>query len=1600
MAGLRAGLFSLAAVLGLTGSSVWAADVVISEFMAVNQETIADEDGDFSDWLELANVGVGSVNLDGWYLTDNASSLRKWACPGVTLGAGEYLLIFASGKDRTDPAGELHTNFRLAASGEYLAVIMPDGITVAHEFEPEYPQQYEDFSYGFARKVSRLITEGAATRTWVPTNGTAGLSWTVPGFNDALWDTGPTGVGYDVDGGGGAPPGEAENVAPGGIAIQSSECFSCPAQIAIDGDYGNFTHTCSDDPGAWWQLDLQGTFFIDTIVLHNRMSCCGSRLRDITVSILDEEGTTTVFESELLNPENAGYSYPNGPPQITIDLVTLTGGTVSGGVVRVERAPDSDLSGTGGQGNTDEPNVLSLGEVEVFASAVPPGYGSLIGTDVEAVMHGVNASAYIRIPFEVADPGVFESLMLRMKYDDGYVAYLNGTEVARRNAPGTPAWSSAATAERTDADAFHFEDVSLSGFIEVLEPGLNVLAVHGLNLTLDDGDFLIVPELIAVWAFQEEVRYFRTPTPGTVNDSSSAVGFVEDTTFSRDRGFYTAPFSLEIATETDGAQIRYTLDGTAPSESHGFLYDGPLWITGTTVVRAIAYTSGLEPTNVDTQTYIFLDDVVRQDYQATLDAGFPSSWGDTSPDYGMDPDVIGQEGQDRYNGRYATTIKDDLLSLPTMSIAMNIDEMLGPNGIYTNSTNRGLAWERACSVELFYPHGGADFQADAGVRIQGGAFRSHSLTKKHSLRLLFKKAYGVSKLRYPLFGPGAPDRFDTITLRAGANDGYAWSAARLTEQYTRDEFGRSLQIASGNAGSHGLFVHLYINGVYWGLYNPVERPDETFGATYYGGEEEDWDALSHGGVTNGDANAFEAMVLQTAAAQSSLAEYMKLQGCNPDGTHNPAYPHLLDVPQYVDYLVVNVWGGNWDWPWKNWWANRDRTENSTGFKFYCWDYENTMGNNRDRSPLTMNALGNNFTDGAGEPHNNLKNNPEYRMLFADRAHRFLFNGGILTPASLIPRYQVMADGIERAMVAESARWGDTHHATPLTLQEWLNERDWLLATYLPQRTDIVIQQLRSASPPLYPSVEAPTFNRHGGIISPGFVLTMQAPDGIVYYTLDGSDPRLVGGAVSPAAREAGSATLVTLIDAGAEARVLVPQNDNLGLTWTGVDFDDSAWISGQTGVGYDRDSDYDSLIETDLESELYGQRSGVYLRMRFFVTDPSAYTSLTLRMKYDDGYVAYLNGDFVESRNAPPAPTGDSSANASRSDTEAVLYESVDIGQAADVLRTGWNVLALHGLNSSSASGDMLIVPRLDASELTEESGVVLEATTLVRARARAGGQWSALNEARFRIMRPLDYLKITEIMYNPRDNGTIDGDVYEFIELKNTGPSVLDLTEVSITDAIRYTFAEGTVALPGDIFVIPADSDAFADRYPGVALFAGNYAGNLSNSGETVVIRGPDGTVVTAVSYDDVPPWPVDADGFGASLVPVDPGGIADPDSPSQWRASANLDGSPGEDDPGSAAPGGLQRPGDFNQDGGLDISDAVAYLVYQFGAGSAGLPCGGTDPSEGADRLLLDLNGDSAVDLADPIHLLSYLFGGGPPPVLGTDCVRIPGCPTMCFP
>lgn len=960
------------------------AQVLINEFLASNESKLADEDGDFSDWIELHNPTDAAINLNGWYLTDNANNLTKWRLPGTNIAANGYLVVFASNKNRATPGQPLHSNFALSADGEYLGLVLPDGQTVAFQYAPAFPPQFRDVSYG-------------------------------------LW-----------------------------------------------------------------------------------------------------EG---------------------------------------------------------------------------------------------------------------------------------------------------------------------------------------------------------------------EERYFATPTPGAAN-VPNFYGKVADTKFNFDRGFYHAPFNLLISTATEGATIRYTTNGSPPTSTSGIIFSGSIPISRTTVIRAAAFKTGFAPSDVDTQTYIFVDDVIYQSTNGLAPPGWPATWGNHRVDYGMDLKVINDP-------RYSVTIKDDLKAIPTISLVMRLSDLFDPiTGIYANSTQSGRAWERPASLELIHPDGTEGFQVNAGIRIRGNFSTSLNYVK-HGFRGFFRSEYGDKSLKYPVFGEDGTDSFPGgIDLATFQNHSWSnWGNPGGTNAlFLRDHFGRDTQLAMGHQGERGIYTHLYINGQYWGIYSPSERPEASFAATYYGGKEEDYDVIKATGntqnyvieATDGEMEGWARLWQYATNGFASDAAYQRVQGNNPDGSRNPAYDILVDIENLIDYQLIVAYTGSRDAPVtasgtapNNWYGIR-RRDGTMGFRFFVHDFEHSL---LDVNESRIGPYSAGSPTGGGLPKSSpqyiwqqLQQNANFRLRVADHVHRHFFNGGVLTPEACIARFKVRTNQLHHALVGESARWGDAdpNHNIAYTRDDyWLPLVARMLTNYFPQRSAIVLNQLRTRN--LYPTVTAPAFNQHGGPIEGGFGLIISAPAGTIYYTLDGTDPRAPGNLVAPGAQ----------------------------------------------------------------------------------------------------------------------------------------IYSGA----------------------------------------------VALNESAHVKARVRSGTSWSALNEAAFYVAQDFSGLLISEIMYHPPELDGVDGDEFEFIELKNTGADDIDLGGVRFNRGIHFTFPFGTMLGAGEFILLASNPSQFAVKYPGVQV-AGAYTGKLANGGERITLAGPDGATLISLSYSDRLPWPTTPDGGGFSLVPVNPNFNPDPNSAENWRASAAPGGSPGADDPSPAIP------------------------------------------------------------------------------------------------
>jgi hypothetical protein len=1549
------------------------AQVVISEFMAKNDSTLIDGDGNYSDWIELYNTGEEAVDLTQWYLSDDVDDLTQWTFPSTTIAAGEYLIVFASGQDEvgyTDSLGYLHTNFKLSGNGESVVLTQSDQVTIESSFI-DYPDQDDDISYGLAQdsSYSYLIVEEQDATAFAGTSEPSS-TWKTASFDDSSWTTGQTGVGYDKD--------------------------------------------------STYEINLD-------------------------------------LEEDLFN------------------------------------------------NSTRPPSIYD--------------------------------SAYIRVEFDVTDAAEIEQLELRMKYDDGFVAYINGTEVASANAPSSLSYTSSATAEH---EGTSYEEFTILSADSYLVDGTNILAIHGLaypfatTTSSGEPDLYMMPVLTGITVGELDtstVAYFTIPTPEADN-VYGILGYVDDTTFSVDRGFFSDTFEVEISCDTEDAAIYYTTDGTTPSASNGTLYSTAITIDKTTVLRATATKTGYQSSDVDTQTYLFLDDIIAQGTDvSSLEPAFPSSAVNGQDfDYGMDTEIT-------QSSTYSNQIEDAMIAIPSISIVTDPDNLFNEtSGIYVNADQEGEDWERETSIELINPDGTEGFQINGGLRIRGES-SSTSSNPKHSFRFLFKSEYGSSRLEYPLFGDDGADSFKRMDLRTGQNFSWAYQtpayATWLYDIFTRDSH-RDMD----QPYTRGEFYHLYINGMYWGLYQTEERCDSRYAESYYGNDKDDFDAVKADGDTgdlyavDGTRDTYEDLWTGMTAGVSDNSDYFALQGMDSDGTENSDYSKLLDVDNVIDYMLLVYFTANRDSPigppsQATMPRNLNMIYNNAdpdGFKFVAHDNEHSLeiSEGVDHNRFSQ-SLSNSFDDiDRMTPwwmHLKLMQNEEYALRFADHVHEHFYNNGALTATKTESRLETRKDEIYAAVIAESARWGDSTGTLYTRDKDWLNAVDWLLDSYMPYRSAIVLEQIKDQG--WYPSVDAPEFNQHGGSIESEFSLSISGSE-TIYYTTDGSDPREVGGTVSETATAYSSdITLETSTQIKARSlndgtwssltKATFVRNETSPLRVTEIMYHPSD-ASTDDETGY-TDSDFEFIEILNTSDETVGLAGveftqGIYFDFtdsavttlgageyvilvsnldafkarytnwasiniageyqgKFYITTGSLDNSgetitLTdglnntiLDFEYDDSWYEVTDGEgysltlidstadtstwsestsWRASKYTGGTP-GEAAENFLASDdlviNEALTHQDDDTpGDWIEIYNNsdeeidinGWFLsddeenlekIELSGLSTIAAGAYLVLTEAADfgttvdstngfaLSELGESiylsSGEDGELTSY-RAEVTFGAaerdvtfgrytksdgtsDFTAQSEQTYESVNAsplIGDIVITEIMYHPAESSG-----YEYIELCNTSSTNVTLYDTDytsntwqLTGAVEFSCPEDLILSPGEVLIISeTDETTFRSYYPTIdsdVRVLGPYSGALNNSGEDLYLSRPgdpeDETgevpyiVVERVDYDDASPWPLAADGLGASLERVDTASY--PNDSSNW--TANESPSPGifdiEIEDVDSDDDGMDDTWEIEYFGGIDIENGGAEEDWD-NDGSSNLDesIAGTDPTDSSSLFSASISSES---------------------------------------
>jgi len=1134
---------------------------------------------------------------------------------------------------------------------------------------------------------------------------------------------------------------------------------------------------------------------------------------------------------------------------------------------------DSNTAGDFGRSSIATKGVQNSGLTVPFGAAVAAitglgfsngqsAYDDLIATDVEARMKDVNASLWARIEFNAGDTSAFEAITLRMKYDDGYIAYLNGTELASAHAPGVPAYNSAATAAHPNSQAVVYEDIDVTAHRDAFQMGTNVLAIHGLNAGAADDDFLIQPALLAN-SEASPPRFFGNATPGAENDPSLGAPTAA-VSFSRPSGLFTqSSIQVALSVESPGAVIHYTLGGSLPTESSP-VYTTPLNISATTQVRARAYETGFPAGETRSESYVKLAS-----------------------------DQLGYQAD-----------------LPVLVI-----DTFG-SGVPSNS----LA---ACFIGLFdrQEDGWTDFTADMDLATRAGIKTRGSSTSGESFAF---EAWDEQNEDKDIALLGLPEESDFILYRS---------------RYDKSMMNNSLMFELSNqVGQYAVrtrFVNVYLNtgtdgvsgadhdGVYVLMEKIKRGPDRVDVEKLDASDSTEPDVtggymLKIDRLDPGDSGFHTSRGLPTeygylcyvypkeenlTAAQETWirAWFEEFEDAlyNPGDFTHPVtgkhYSDYIDVDAFIDFHILNELSKNPDMFWLSTYMYMPREGKlSMG---PIWDFDRALGfEGRSVNPQGYVSFG------AGQlPYHfdwwgRLFEDPEFEQQYIDR--RFELHQGLMSRTNL--------HAIVDAQTAELANSMSGNGSWPGYVNDLKN---WLTA-----RLDWTGKHVLNASTVL-PTV--PSLNQDGGVLSPGFELTMNAPDGTIYYTLDGTDPRQSGGQPSAAAEIYSSSGLVqaTLVEKGSSWRYL-DDGSNLLTAWKEPGFNDDGWKSGLAQLGY---GDGDEATVLSYGADPNDKHITTYFRHEFTVEDTSNITALALRLVRDDGAVVYLNGNVLAYPNMPsPLVTYDTPANANGDDGTFHQY-SADRHLLVDET----NVLAVEihqrAGDSSDISFDLELVATVDEGGTTG-SAIPLDETTLVIARNYDGSHWSAPQRAVFLSNTPADAtnLAVTEIHYHPADPTPLElallddehltSEAFEFVEFTNISDQPVDVAGVQITQGIDFDFAaHGAMTLaPGQRAVVVSNAAAFAARYDTAGvLVAGEYDDEktLANDGEQITILDAFGQTLFDFSYNDTGSWPGRADGKGAAMELIDPDAVPH-DEPARteylgngenWHASVRYGGTPG---------------------------------------------------------------------------------------------------------
>lgn len=547
------------------------------------------------------------------------------------------------------------------------------------------------------------------------------------------------------------------------------------------------------------------------------------------------------------------------------------------------------------------------------------GFGYADGDDSTIVPNGTR-SVYVRKTFTIDDLEIMDQLWFDIDFDDGFVAYINGVEIARANMVDTRPNYNAGTINDREATMYQSGSPTrfpVNNFQELLNSGANVLSIQVHNVSGSSSDMTLIPFLSAfylgssndgteppallgfvdpslhtnfklsssgedltlfdnngsqvdymsVTAMETDnsmgrspadgsILYFETPTPGEQNPNTGYLGAIESEIVFSHEGGEFNGQSIDLSGAAEGEEIRYTLDATIPNQTSS-LYTSPITISQDTVIRAKIFKDNYIPSRTDTRTYI------------------------TSNTHDLPIVTLVSEPYNFFDQQYGLY-------------------EYGPEENYENNlpffgANFWQDWERDVHFSFYEPTGELGVALDAGVKIFGAWSRAND---QRSMSIHARGRYGYGKLEYPIFPSLDYDKFESIVLRSSGND---WMKTNI-----KDVIATSLMEDSGLEYQAHRSAVVYLNGEYWGFYNIREKVNDHFLDDKINVDKSEINILTNNGeIVKGSNTAYNEIinfVTNNSLTVQSNYNYVASQ---------------IDIDNYITYQVAQIYLDNTDWPGNN-----------------------------------------------------------------------------------------------------------------------------------------------------------------------------------------------------------------------------------------------------------------------------------------------------------------------------------------------------------------------------------------------------------------------------------------------------------------------------------------------------------------------------------------------------------------------------------------------------------------------------------------------------------------------------------------------------------